>query len=263
MRPSGIIALSAVRLREPVEPALLPVLLSPLFLVAHTNESFPRAIDSFTSANESFEYVNDACTRARRVTCPQSTSLFMHAIESNTVVCVASTVELQLTSIQLHNILPVCTISLNRAESITASATPGGYPPPLQNRLWYCGVKSFRGVCARPRASRRLMSHSPNVISPAPAPPPAGPAATPVPPHHTAHWLHRADLFLRVIVRLYIGLILVFLPWTRVWALNRFFLYYAHVSRLMESGAVRGLVSGLGLLNLWIAISEAIHYKES
>jgi hypothetical protein len=107
------------------------------------------------------------------------------------------------------------------------------------------------------------MSPSPNVISPAPAPPPAGPVATPVPPHHTAHWLHRADLFLRVIVRLYIGLILVFLPWTRVWALNRFFLYYAHVSRLMESGAVRGLVSGLGLLNLWIAISEAIHYKES
>jgi hypothetical protein len=107
------------------------------------------------------------------------------------------------------------------------------------------------------------MSHSPNVISPAPAPPPASSTATPVPPHHTAHWLHRSDLFLRVIVRLYIGLILVFLPWTHVWAFNRFFLYYAHVSHFMESGAVRGLVSGLGLLNLWIAISEAIHYKES
>ena len=68
---------------------------------------------------------------------------------------------------------------------------------------------------------------------------------------------------MRVLVRLYIGLILIFLPWTRVWAFNRFFLYYGQVSRLMESGAVRGLVSGLGLLNLWIAISEAIHYKES
>ncbi|MFY9748413.1 MAG: hypothetical protein WBD98_10325 [Acidobacteriaceae bacterium] len=107
------------------------------------------------------------------------------------------------------------------------------------------------------------MSHSPNLISPAPAPPPSSPTATPLPPHRTAHWLHRADLFLRVIVRLYIGLILVFLPWTHVWAFNRFFLYYAHVARFMESGAVRGLVSGLGLLNLWIAISEAIHYKES
>jgi hypothetical protein len=97
------------------------------------------------------------------------------------------------------------------------------------------------------------------------SPPPSPPATAAGPPeqHPTAHWLSRADLFLRVIVRLYIGLILVFLPWTHVWIYNRFFLYYAPVSRLMESGALRGLVSGLGLLNLWIAISEAIHYKES
>jgi hypothetical protein len=108
------------------------------------------------------------------------------------------------------------------------------------------------------------MPNSPNLISPAPAPPSASPAAsTATPePHPSSHWLRRADLFLRVIVRLYIGLILIFLPWTRVWAFNRFFLYYAHVSWLMESGAVRGVVSGLGLLNLWIAISEAMHYKE-
>ena len=68
---------------------------------------------------------------------------------------------------------------------------------------------------------------------------------------------------MRVIVRLYIGLILVFLPWTHLWTYNRFFLYYASVAKVVESGAIRGVVSGLGLLNLWIAISEAIHYKES
>ncbi|HEX4309237.1 MAG TPA: hypothetical protein VHZ25_04365 [Acidobacteriaceae bacterium] len=105
------------------------------------------------------------------------------------------------------------------------------------------------------------MPSPPNLI--APANPPASPTATPGPPEHGTHWLHRTDLFLRVIVRLYIGIILVFIPWTHVWAYNRFFLYYAPVSHLMESGAMRGLVSGLGLLNLWIAISEAIHYKES
>lgn len=108
------------------------------------------------------------------------------------------------------------------------------------------------------------MSHSPNVVSPAPESPAAGTTATPLPPEqHTSHWLRRAELFLRVVVRLYIGLILVFLPWTHVWSFNRFFLYYAAISHLTQSGAVRGLVSGLGLLNLWIAISEAIHYKES
>ncbi len=64
-------------------------------------------------------------------------------------------------------------------------------------------------------------------------------------------------------VRLYVGLILFFLPWTHLWTFNRFFVYYAPVSRLVESGAFRGVTSGLGLLNLWIAISEAIHYREN
>lgn len=80
--------------------------------------------------------------------------------------------------------------------------------------------------------------------------------------HRSTLWLRRADLFLRVIVRLYIGIILVFLPWTHLWDYNRFFLYYAPVAHFTASGAVRGFTSGLGLLNLWIAISDAIHYKE-
>jgi hypothetical protein len=108
------------------------------------------------------------------------------------------------------------------------------------------------------------MPSPPNLVSPAP-PSPTSPAATAgsSEQHRAAHWLRRADLFLRVIVRLYIGLILVFLPWTHAWTYNRFFLYYAEVAKVMENGALRGMVSGLGLLNLWIAISEAIHYKES
>jgi hypothetical protein len=120
------------------------------------------------------------------------------------------------------------------------------------------------GASARPRALR-LMPSPPNLTVPAPPSPRPGSTADPAPPdqQRAAHWLRRADLFLRVIVRLYIGFILVFLPWTHVWAFNRFFVYYAPVSHLMESGAVRGVVSGLGLLNLWIAISEAFHYKES
>jgi hypothetical protein len=108
------------------------------------------------------------------------------------------------------------------------------------------------------------MPSPPNLVSSAPSTPGSS-ATTAGPPqqHHTTHWIRRADLFLRVIVRLYVGLILVFLPWTHAWIYNRFFLYYAPVAKLMENGALRGLVSGLGLLNLWIAISEAIHYKES
>lgn len=82
------------------------------------------------------------------------------------------------------------------------------------------------------------------------------------PEERSPRWLQRTDLFLRVMVRLYIGLILFFIPWTHLWTLNRFFLYYAAVAHVLESGALRGIVSGLGLLNLWIAIAEAIQYRE-
>lgn len=79
----------------------------------------------------------------------------------------------------------------------------------------------------------------------------------------TAGWLHRADFFLLVMLRLYIGLILLFLPWTHLWTYNRFFVYYNVVAHLTQNGAFRGIVSGLGLLNLWFAIADAIHYRES
>jgi hypothetical protein len=123
-----------------------------------------------------------------------------------------------------------------------------------------------------------MMPQSPNAVSRPPAPDPASPAqdsasgrvaggasaSGPAPARRTSamHWLQRADFFLGVMVRLYIGLILFFLPWTHLWSFNRFFLYFAAVARFAQNGAVRGIVSGLGLLNLWIAISEAIHYKE-
>lgn len=110
------------------------------------------------------------------------------------------------------------------------------------------------------------MPPSPNAVPPPassePSPPGTAQVAASQEPR-ASHWLDRADLLLRVLVRFYLGMILLFLPWTHFWLFNRFFLFYAPIAHLVQSGAVRGMVSGLGLLNLWIAISDAIHYKES
>src|SRR5579875_3231309 len=76
-------------------------------------------------------------------------------------------------------------------------------------------------------------------------------------------WLMRVEFFLRVMVRLYVGLIVLVLPWTHFWTENRLFLYFAGAAKFAMNGAVRGLVSGLGILNIWIAISDAIHDRES
>jgi hypothetical protein len=100
----------------------------------------------------------------------------------------------------------------------------------------------------------------------APAPPPA--------PQRIPRWLVRAELFLRVFLRIYIGLaicyapwsgqivayfpqLLIYLPWSHVlWDQNPLFLHFPMLGHFAASGAVRGLVSGLGLLNLWIAFHD-------
>jgi len=82
------------------------------------------------------------------------------------------------------------------------------------------------------------------------------------PPRPSPRWLQRLDLFVRVIVRLYLGLIIVVLPWMHFWDENRLLALIPHLAPFALNGIVRGVVSGLGLLNIWIAIHDAIHYKE-
>lgn len=76
-------------------------------------------------------------------------------------------------------------------------------------------------------------------------------------------WLERGELFLRVILRLYLGLALCYAPWSRAfWDQNPIFLHYPWLGVLAMHGAVRGFISGLGLLNLWYALEDAIHHGE-
>jgi hypothetical protein len=82
------------------------------------------------------------------------------------------------------------------------------------------------------------------------------------PPPRTPLWLQFLELSVRVVVRIYLGLILIALPWTHFWSDNRLLLFAPHLASIALSGAARGIVSGLGLLNIWIGIHDVIHYKE-
>ena len=74
-------------------------------------------------------------------------------------------------------------------------------------------------------------------------------------------WLERAELFLRVLLRMYIGLAVCYAPWSHMfWDQNPLFLQFPTLSIYAANGAVRGIVSGLGLLNLWIAFHDAIRH---
>jgi hypothetical protein len=76
-------------------------------------------------------------------------------------------------------------------------------------------------------------------------------------------WLERAELFLRVLLRMYIGVAVCYLPWSRsFWDQNPLFARFPLLGAFAAHGAVRGLVSGLGLLNLWIAFHDALRRRD-
>ena len=90
---------------------------------------------------------------------------------------------------------------------------------------------------------------------------PAGEAASVVEP--APIWLQRLSLGVLVVFCLYLGGILMYLPWWKqMWDDNSFLLDLPALHHLILLGWVRGLVSGIGLLDLWIGISEIIHYRE-
>lgn len=76
-------------------------------------------------------------------------------------------------------------------------------------------------------------------------------------------WLQRLSLFVLVMFCLYLGVLVMVLPWwPRVWDQNHYLLMYPSLSAFLHNGIVRGVVSGLGLVDIWIGISEAIHYRD-
>jgi len=50
--------------------------------------------------------------------------------------------------------------------------------------------------------------------------------------------------------------------WTRVWDHNAFLQARPMLAAMLHNGAVRGIISGLGLLDIWIGISEAVNYRD-
>jgi len=75
-------------------------------------------------------------------------------------------------------------------------------------------------------------------------------------------WLHRITVLMFVFVCAVVGVLLVILPWRPEWTDNRLLLSYPTLRAFIANGFVRGVCSGLGILDMWIGFWEAIHYNE-
>ena len=95
----------------------------------------------------------------------------------------------------------------------------------------------------------------PATRSPVPGAPPSPAPATPL-------WLLRIWVVIRVAFFIELGMIVVVLPWTRGWTENSLLLAYPEVRFFLQKYFVRGLISGLGFINIGFGIWEAVRYKE-
>lgn len=79
----------------------------------------------------------------------------------------------------------------------------------------------------------------------------------------------KLSVILYIIICFEIGALLAILPWTDYWE-NNFFLFFLsakfHANGLIafvQSGYVRGAVSGLGLLNILLGFMEIFQFRQS
>jgi hypothetical protein len=155
----------------------------------------------------------------------------------------------------------------------TPAVLPLQYGVPSQGGFsGLCRVPAFRLESGAADVQKRMLQQpestsSTLAVSPAPL---SGQAVDPVPlppaqqpsrpaPQRIPRWLERIELLLRVMLRMYIGLAICYAPWSKMfWDQNPLFLQYPTLSNIAVNGAVRGIVSGLGLLNLWIALEDVL-----
>jgi hypothetical protein len=87
------------------------------------------------------------------------------------------------------------------------------------------------------------------------APAPAGPpAAQP----QTAPWLEKTVAVVYCVFCIEIGLFLLIYPWMRSWEYNYLIQLKPSLAGFLTSVQCRGAVSGLGILNLIVAVSEIL-----
>jgi hypothetical protein len=78
-------------------------------------------------------------------------------------------------------------------------------------------------------------------------------------------WVHRSWIVIYVVFCIWIGIVVAALPWFndgRAWTDNAFAMAYPELRAILKMNFVRGVVTGVGLMNIWLGVWEAVHYRE-
>ena len=74
-------------------------------------------------------------------------------------------------------------------------------------------------------------------------------------------WYHRVTALLFIVFCLEIGVVLLVFPWSEYWDNNFFTTWTPKLRDFWESSYVRGGVSGLGVVNVFISFTELFRLR--
>ena len=104
----------------------------------------------------------------------------------------------------------------------------------------------------------------PSNVHPFPAP------AIPVPPAEDAGpalpvWMARSMMIVFVAFCIEVGLVLIAVPWlphSGLWDDSTLLASFPAVRAFLANSFVRGAATGIGVLDIWLGIHEAVHYRD-
>jgi hypothetical protein len=74
--------------------------------------------------------------------------------------------------------------------------------------------------------------------------------------------MQRLFMCVYVLFCVFLGLTLIKLPWSESWFETGLLTRWPELQQILHLGFVRGAVSGLGVIDIWLGVHEAIHYRE-
>lgn len=74
-------------------------------------------------------------------------------------------------------------------------------------------------------------------------------------------WLQRILVSIYVLFCMTLGMALVTLPWLGNWFDDGLVAHWPALQHFLQLGFVRGAISGLGLIDIWLGVLEAVHYR--
>lgn len=75
-------------------------------------------------------------------------------------------------------------------------------------------------------------------------------------------WLQRMFLITYCLFCMVIGMALVTLPWAPNWFDQGMIVRWPLLQSILQHGFVKGAISGIGIIDIWIGVQEAVNYHD-